>query len=178
MCCVLLGISSVLARRQENYHPTGYRGFAEVGGVINMGSTFDHPYVMATTTHGYQIAPWIFVGGGMGFVVCLDRDFVDAIGENSYSFVPLYGALRFNFKQKRVSPLADIKMGYAFNNVDDGGIYGQFAFGATYAVREEYSIYVSGGYQFINAWLPYDTHVWMDGECRARGFAITFGIEF
>lgn len=44
----------------------GYRGFADLGYTIGVGD-YDFGRFEISTTHGYQVNPYFFVGGGVGF---------------------------------------------------------------------------------------------------------------
>lgn len=44
----------------------GYHGFADLGYTIGVGD-YDFGRIEISTTHGYQVNPYLFVGGGVGF---------------------------------------------------------------------------------------------------------------
>ncbi len=67
----------------------GYRGFAELnsGYYISGVAAFE-----ISTTHGYQINHYLFVGGGIG----VDLLFTDGLDSGGVA-IPLYAALKGNF---------------------------------------------------------------------------------
>lgn len=64
------------------------------------------------TTHGYQFNPHIFVGGGVGVQVHAMSNFETAV------CVPAFAAFRANFKDSKVSPYFEAKVGYSTGQID------------------------------------------------------------
>lgn len=96
----------------------GYRGFVEWSNSlrsIDMWGTGDRSttfYTGVSTTHGYQINPWIFVGAGIDYERC------QRIEANLFS---MYVDGRTDLKFGRFTPYGDIRLGYGFT--DGGGVY-------------------------------------------------------
>jgi len=64
--CLALTISVILSYAQSNTFGGGYRGLADLGYTIGVGD-YDFGRFEISTTHGYQVNPCFFVGGGVGF---------------------------------------------------------------------------------------------------------------
>ena len=95
----------------EPFRP-GYRGYVEAGwGAGQLGGpTYLYRQWVSdcATTHGYQITPYWFVGGGISWYRCYD-DF-----EN---FFPVYAAARLTLDNLPVRPFAEGRVGLiAFNS--------------------------------------------------------------
>lgn len=97
----------------------GYRGFA---GVDGQGVVNDNGYdgISFWTSHGCQINPFLFVGGGLSSQVryCAD-DLADEF--YSYNLIPVFGNVRFDYPNSKISAFADLKMGYTVG--DYSGLY-------------------------------------------------------
>lgn len=88
----------------------GYRGFAEVGGQFYIdNATFNYGFDL-TTTHGYQINRWLFLGAGIGLQSYKIQDY----GDNSKTqlTLPLYADIRTYFTRTAVKPFAEMQIGY------------------------------------------------------------------
>lgn len=96
----------------------GYRGFVDwsngftsyMDGKTNKSqSTW---FTGVTTTHGYQMSPYLFLGGGLGL-------------EHSNHFnqytLPVFLDARTDLRFDSYTPFADVRLGY--NLCDGGGIY-------------------------------------------------------
>lgn len=110
----LVPLSCAIYGRQPQ---RGYRGFIDWSNSINsyvingLGRTSDY-YTGFSTSHGYQINPWIY--SGLGF----DLEYFPT-GQD-YIIAPFFD-LRSDLKFLFFTPFADIRIGY--NCTDGGGIY-------------------------------------------------------
>ena len=126
--CILIvaAIISITSFAQDVNHPThGYRGFAEPGlGVGTDEADWSYTSFSATTIHGYQIIPQVFIGGGLGIHEYITTDTGEYDG-NDYndvvSVIPLFFDARFDFIPARVSPFVDMRLGYTLGDLE--GLY-------------------------------------------------------
>lgn len=132
----------------------GYKGFVETGYIFDL-SDYNAERFTISTTHGYQFNNYLFVGGGIGLNLYTDADL--------YS-VPVFASFRANFMNKKITPFADIKSGYAAGDVEGAfvtlgfgvrfGLAGKMAMNVKleYAYQEyDYGDYYSGGYYYDNS---------------------------
>ncbi len=115
----------------------GYRGFVDVGYTFGVG-TFDFDRVELSTSHGYQIFPYLFAGLGAGV------QFYTGDGDASLEF-PLFVHLRGSLPCHRiVQPFIDWKIGYTVGDSD--GFYMAPAVGCRFAMSELCGLSLSIGY--------------------------------
>lgn len=89
----------------------GYKGFVDLsGGFFSNDYGVELAGFSVSTTHGYQFNKHWFVGGGFGF--CLTRN---------DDYIPVFTNVRYNFS-KRSGLFADVKMGSDFFN-EKGGLF-------------------------------------------------------
>ena len=53
----------------RHFRHKGYRGFADFGGLLGLNRAFDFDFysaLMFSTSQGFQICPWVFIGAGVG----------------------------------------------------------------------------------------------------------------
>lgn len=100
----------------------GYHGFVELGMGVNLHgfevedkfqNVFDYSNGFGAevlTTHGFQFNNYFFLGGGVGISECTETNLM----------VPIFADMRINILNRRISPVIDIKGGYAVGNHDGG----------------------------------------------------------
>ena len=101
----------------------GYKGFVELGiGLTKhyynyIGNQFtgdNEPTgfgVEVLTTHGYQFNNFFFLGGGVGVSECTETNVM----------VPIFADMRINVLNRRITPVANFKWGYAAGAIH--GVY-------------------------------------------------------
>ncbi|MCM1005420.1 MAG: hypothetical protein NC402_03900 [Prevotella sp.] len=140
---VLICVVNAYGRQPE----TGYRGMVDWDAEINfdpLGWMYGEGgngsfYTGASTTHGYQFKPWLFVGGGVG-VLAWPK-------EQQLYAVPVYAACRLDVGKHLFSPYFDVRLGG--NTVHGGGIYFSSTVGLSVKVYNELGINVGLGYSMI-----------------------------
>ena len=108
---------------------TGYRGFIDLyfnGNIQAQGFEF-------ATIHGFQGTPYLFIGGGLGFIVERSEDYCysDSYSggtyfERWYVRIPLYLNARVDIPFQHGGPFFDFRTGFDVFSVDDtyyGGFY-------------------------------------------------------
>lgn len=81
----------------------GYHAFIEAGYGVGTGD-YGVDRIELSTTHGYQINPYIFVGGGLG---------VNYYHSPDLWSMPIFANARVNFINSKISPFFDLKIGAA-----------------------------------------------------------------
>ena len=126
---------------------SGYRGFADLGYTIGVGD-YDFGRTEISTTHGYQVCPYFFVGAGVGshFMEKYATKGMDiALDErDSKVSIPLFVDFRSRFTKTKFAPFADLKLGYFVTNSD--GFYGNLAIGCRMALKGNMAVSLSIGY--------------------------------
>lgn len=146
---VIVCLSTTLAFAQDNTFGGGYRGFADLGYTIGVGD-YEFGRFEIGTTHGYQVNPYFFVGGGVGFhfmgsyetpgmEYALDK-------RKSKVSIPLFADFRGTFSKKKFAPFVDLKLGYFVTNND--GFYGNISAGCRMALKGKQGISLSVGYTY------------------------------
>lgn len=147
---ILAGAFSTQARQPE----PGYRGFVDWHGEVSanvidavlFGGGDGTFYTGATTTHGYQLKPWLYVGGGAGFIMWPKYSQLYA--------VPVYADCRIDLGKRLFSPYFDVKLGG--NTVRGGGVYFSATVGLSVKVWKEYGVNFGLGYTMTGLKQYYD----------------------
>ena len=119
----------------EGYRSRGYMGFVEEASITN----FDDFFGAVHTTHGFQINPHIFVGGGAGFIFPYSGDAIA---------VPVYGAFRYTLLNKKVTPYFEAKCGYCFADIE--GLYASPSVGVDIAFTQKFGLYIGLAYELYS----------------------------
>lgn len=127
-----------------------YRGFFDCGYSAGLGGNLNYGFgrFEINTAHGFQINPFVFVGGGCGLHFMPKFETSDAeipleIRESSVD-IPVFGNVRGNFGRGKIVPFADAKLGTYLNN--NGGLYYNLSAGCRFAVNEKQAVNFSVGY--------------------------------
>lgn len=114
-----------------------YKGFVDFGFTLGCiegdGGGFS-----ATTTHGAQINPYIYVGGGLG--IYYNIDFEGAA-------VPIYADFKVNVLKGRISPVLDMRLGYSAGEIS--GLYASIMPGCQFGLKGKTALTLSLGYEFF-----------------------------
>ncbi len=116
----VLVLACFVAKAQEN-SSRGYCGYADLGYTIGVGY-YDLNSFEISTTHGYQLSSYFFIGAGVGFHFMQeyktpDMNIPTDIRESKVS-IPFYVDFRGTFGKKRIAPFVDLKLGYFVTNGD------------------------------------------------------------
>ena len=107
---------------EGDYIERGFRGIIDLSSHYGVGDAEDNYLLTASFTPGYQITHFLFVGCGAAPTLALyDNKYRDEV-ETAF-ILPVYGAIRFDFINAKVSPFLDIRSGYSITN-DCKGFYG------------------------------------------------------
>lgn len=164
---------NIISNGTNRYVQPGYRGFVDLGYTLGTGE-LGVDRIEFSTSHGYQINPYIFVGAGAGFnYFCSDG--ADAFG------IPVFAHVRSEFLKNAVSPFFDFKIGYSF--LDTDGLYFSPAVGCHFQVSNTIGLNVSIGYTFQNISYEYSyensyEYYWDSGSENCGGISFKFGVDF
>lgn len=166
----------------------GYHGFADLGYTIGVGD-YDFGRFGISTTHGYQVNPYFFVGGGVGFhfMQSYKTKGVDiALDErDSKVSIPLFADFRGTFTKHKFAPFVDLKLGYFVTNND--GFYGNVSAGCRMKVKGNQAVSLSIGYTYekleFETFDSFTNHTSMNYTRSPRkldceGISIKVGYEF
>ncbi len=138
---------------------SGYRGFVDLGYSVGVGD-YGESRVELTTSHGYQIIPYLFVGLGVG---------VQYYHESELWEIPIYVHLRGSLPCHAVcQPFIDWKIGYTVYDAD--GFYMCPSVGCRFAVSDMCGLSLSLGYTYQSF------EYWRRHNCG--GFTIKVGLDF
>ena len=172
----------------QNNQGSCYRGFVDGGYTIGIGD-YDFGRFEINTSHGYQINPFFFVGGGIGLHfmpnyetagmnIALDK-------RESKVDIPVFANIRANFSKGKISPFVDGKAGTYVTN--SGGLYLNLSAGCRIALNEKQAVDISVGYTTEK--LEFETfnsftssknmnYTRMPRKLNTEGVAIKVGFEF
>lgn len=155
-----------VVEKQQNVEPIqvyntlknhGYRGF------IDGGSTIGYDFVIeANTSHGFQMNPYFFVGGGMGLHIYALEGVVN---------LPIFANVRANFLDKKASPYVDYKLGASIGGAP--GLYTALAVGCKIRKFD-----VSLGYTVQLAEYYYGDYTFDYSTINIGGVSLKVGLEF
>ena len=139
-----IGASKVTSSKAHRMLTEGYRGMAD----ISVGYGFDNYLLSAamvefSTTHGYQISPYLFLGAGFGVQYCSDIDFEEWESRELRQY-PIYGDMRASFLKKWITPFINLKMGYITG--DNHGFYVNPMGGVRFGFTRKFGVHVGIGF--------------------------------
>lgn len=138
----------------------GYRGFVDGQAALGSGKYGFSRYGVSTT-HGYQIKPWLFVGAGYEYYLFIDQ------ADKKYSTHTIYGDIRIDFLKSNFEPFIDLRMGY--NTGKHMGLMFSPSLGMRFAIgnNSPFAINASVGYSFqrVNHIYYYDNWLNKNGAC-------------
>ena len=159
----------------------GYRGFVYanyLGGNDGVYTGWNDNGGGFYTTHGYQINPRIFVGGGLGVQVHSMNNFNDTA-----VFVPIYADARFDFPSSgTVTPFVELKIGYSAGD-DYNGFHGSSLFGLKFnsGKRVKFNTflgYTAQKYEYTTIFTYNGGALSVTDHAFDHNFVLGLGIEF
>lgn len=139
----------------------GYRGFFDYGFLYGTGDFDGSTMNEISTTHGYQVLPQLFVGGGVG--VHLYKYESDGIMCN----LPVFADVRWDILQTKFTPFIDVKGGYSVAG-EFTGAYLNPSIGCRMALGDKLGINLGVGYTYMKT--GYDLNM--------TGVNIHIGLDF
>jgi len=153
----------------ESTLKTGYKGYVDLGYGIGVGD-FDEGRIEFSTTHGYQILPYLYTGVGVGFNYFH--------GAESYN-IPIFADFRGSYPvpDSRLAPFIDMRLGYSAGDID--GFYFSPSVGIRIATSEKCGLNIGLGYEMQKCDVYY---LWDYGVIEDTGNAgaltIKLGLDF
>lgn len=165
---LLLGSICTFAQRD-----LGYRGFLDLGGGIGI-TPATRFMVGISTVHGYQAAPFLFVGAGVAANDIAWKEGGRWESENDGIVVPVFGDVRLDMGAGKFSPFVDLRGGYDF--ICGNGLYLNPSIGIHYAKSDNFGFNLSIGYDHQGT---KNEFYWDGKEKKSLGYlSLKFGIDF
>ncbi|MDR1746939.1 MAG: hypothetical protein LBR49_06675 [Tannerella sp.] len=134
--------------KQYHYFPNmGYKGFVDLGYSVQSGDNGVNR-LEVSTSHGFFLNPYCFLGGGVGVHYF---HYVDNLDDGIFE-IPVFTHFRCHFIDSKASPFADVKLGYSV--YDDTGVYFAPSVGLRIATGNSGGFFFSLGLsrQYINSY--------------------------
>ncbi len=142
-------VFSSQSTKAQDYFKNGYRGYADLGYTIGVGD-YELNRFEISTTHGYQVNPYFFIGAGVGFHFMPKYEtkgmYIAHDTRDSKVSIPLFVDFRGTFTKTKLAPFIDIKLGHFVTNGD--GFYASASAGCRLKTIEKQAISISIGYTF------------------------------
>ena len=145
---------------------TGYKGVVDLGYVVDL-SDVGAGRLELTTTHGYQVNQYFFVGAGLGLDYYTDAE---CIG------VPLFADVRITPMATKHSPFFDVRLGYSVGDVS--GFHFAPTFGWRFGLTDRIGMHLGLGYVMQGAEIYYDGYYDYTESELTHGLSIKVGIDF
>ncbi len=129
----------------------GYQGSVVTGYTIGIGH-HDIDCIELSTTHGYRLNPYFFIGGGAGCSFYKKYSTADTytpldVRKNQVD-VPLYAAIRYVVLNSSVTPFLDTRVGHFITH--NGGVYLHFSLGCRVSTYGQQALNFLIGYSYEN----------------------------
>lgn len=146
--------TSVACAQITNGLKEGYRGFVDIG----YSNCYDESAFTASTTHGWQLNRFVFLGGGAGV--------------NTSGLFPVYADVKVTFLDRRWTPFVETRAGVGI--CDDTGGYMSTVAGARLRLNGRYALNLMAGYERLDE----GGTMFQDDVSTDAGFVARVGIEF
>lgn len=162
-------LSLVIASLTSHAVETGYRGFVDYGFLYGTGDFDGSTMNEITTTHGYQILPQLFVGGGVGMHLYK----FGKSDEIQYD-LPVFADIRWDMLLTKFTPFIDVKGGYSVAG-NFTGVYFNPSIGCRMAIGDKIGINLGIGYTYMKT-----GYYWIESgnDLNLTGVNIRLGLDF
>ena len=125
----------------------GYRGFVDLEYYYSNDEVSENHYGFSTS-HGYQLKPWLFVGAGAGMKISHKKHRTDlrTPKEDIYMF-PVFADIRLDLLKSKFTPFLDCRVGYTLGNKAFGLMVNP-SLGCRIGLTNKLAINASLGYSF------------------------------
>ncbi len=164
----------------------GYRGFFDLEYYKSIDA-ISQDHFGFSTTHGYQLKPWLFVGAGAGMKISHKKHSKENFGKKvDFYMFPVFADIRFDLLKSKFSPYLDCRMGYTLGNKAYGIMFNP-SVGCRVGLTEKLAINASLGYSLqstdIVALNQKETAIWNHKGSNEQNnpyhcLSIKLGIEF
>lgn len=183
MACTMLTVANA-----QNISGNCYRGFVDAGYTFGTGN-YNFGRFEVNTSHGFQINPYIYVGGGVGFhfmssYKTANMD-IPLDTRDSKVDVPVFANIRGNFSKGKLAPFADLRGGLFVTN--NGGLYVNGSIGLRIATNKKQAFNVSVGFSIeklefmtFSKFVSYTSldYVRSARKYQSEGVTVRVGYEF
>lgn len=138
--CLLLAMASVSLCAQS-LKGNSYKGYVDFSFSPGNDGVYYEMNTLGfgiTTSQGYQINPYIYVGAGLGVHLYSMDNFETSVA------LPIFANFRANFTKTKVSPFFDAKIGYSV--VDLKGVYLSPSLGVRIGLSNNLGLNIKVGY--------------------------------
>lgn len=140
---------------------TGYRGFIDLDWSSSKGFITGAYSIGATTSHGYQIVPQLYIGVGAG---------VNYYYKGTAVNLPIFADIRTDIINAQATPFVDVKIGYSL--LDCEGLYLSPSLGCRISLGNTMGLNIGVGYTLQKyKYVPYD-------YIKISSINVKIGIDF
>lgn len=124
----------------------GYRGFVDLEYYVSIDAMSEDHFGFSTT-HGYQLKPYLFVGAGAGMKISHKKHCKDLLLSQPADFYmfPVFADLRLDLLKHKVSPYLDCRVGYTLGNKAYGVMFNP-SVGCRIGLKDRLAVNASLGY--------------------------------
>jgi hypothetical protein len=146
---LLAFVSCMLSQQVMAQISKGYHGSVDAGYSVNTGGTISTNWAELNTVHGYQVNPYFFVGGGVGFHFAPEMKKSEIDGKPHWKRdgsmeIPIFADFRWTVLNKKVTPFVDARLGHYVTN--GSGMYSSLGIGCRFNLKGSQAIYVLASY--------------------------------
>ena len=121
-----------------------------------------------TTSQGYQINPYIYVGAGLGVHLYSMDNFDTSVA------LPIFANFRANFTKTKVSPFFDAKIGYSV--IDLKGLYLSPSLGVRIGLSDNLGLNIKFGYSLQG--YKYNGYYYIPEQAYVHSVNISLGLDW
>ncbi len=147
----------------------GYRAFIDWNNCLDLDIGFiggdpgdSRVFTGFTTSHGYQLNGWLYVGGGAGMQINLDWKRYGSNDNQPRFIVPLFAESRIDARWGRFTPYFSVQLGA--NLADHGGIYFSPVVGYRFNWGRKTAVNFGIGLTLFGRRMPRYEHVPLPGD--------------
>lgn len=125
----------------------GYRGFFDLEYYKSIDA-ISQDHFGFSTTHGYQLKPWLFVGAGAGMKISHKKHYKFSIlnwKKEDYYMFPVFADVRLDLLKSKFSPYLDCRVGYTLGGKAYGLMFNP-SLGCRVGLTDKLAINASLGY--------------------------------
>ncbi len=175
---LLLSLVFALQTNAQTLQGHRYRGSVEASFLVGNDGVYKDFNATGggiSTSHGYQLNPNIFLGGGIAYHY-YSLDYFD--GHNA---VPVFANFRVNMNSNKVSPFFDAKIGYSAGDFE--GLYASPSFGVRVGIKDNLGVnfsigYTAQGFKYEDYDLVGHLHLPKTEKSYIHSITISVGLDF
>lgn len=126
----------------------GYRGFVDVEYYLTIDARSKSRFGFSTS-HGYQVLPYLYVGAGVGMQFITDMldpsEGVWSYKRKTFMPIPVFADVRMDLLKNKISPYLDVRAGKVFGDKAFGLMFNP-SVGCRYELNKNIALNLSLGY--------------------------------